>query len=622
MAVLKSRLLSVILGLLVAMTVAWVLKIPDRLGFALITQQVIAIVLGLTVAASFLSPRNSSPLSGWADLLLAAFGMASWFWLAWNFNDWMLTLAYRTPDMWIPGAIAIVITVEALRRAAGLTITMLVVLMLAYVFLGEMLPGVLQAESAPPTRTILFLYADSSAILGVVLSIIVGLVLPFIIFGKMMELVGGMSFFSDLSLALLGRWRGGPAKGACLASASFGMLSGSTVANILSTGIVTIPLMKRTGFKSHQAAAIEAVASNGGQIMPPVMGATAFIIAEFLQIPYSEVVFAALVPAVIYFLVLFVKIDAIAATENIAGLGADELPSLRDTLKGSWIFFLPLALLIYLLFFASVDPGSSALLTSVAILVLSLFSRQNRPRLGDVWRSVEGAGRESLPVILIGAGAGVVIGVMNFSGFAFQLTLGLTALAETYGLFIMLLMTALVAIILGMGMPTVAVYVVLVTIVAPTVVDMGVFPLGAHLFLFYFGIMSMITPPIALGSIVAAQVAGAEIWRTGAFGVRLGISAYLLPFLWVYNPALLLEGTTVEKVILFINIVAAINLLRASMLPKVIPNVADKVSHTALVIIAVFVGGATVWFGTESPISVAFSLLGFLPFVFGRFSRN
>jgi TRAP-type uncharacterized transport system fused permease subunit len=254
--------------------------------------------------------------------------------------------------------------------------------------------------------------------------------------------------------------------------------------------------------------------------------------------------------------------------------------------------------------------------------VLSLFSRQNRPRLGDVWRSVEGAGRESLPVILIGAGAGVVIGVMNFSGFAFQLTLGLTALAETYGLFIMLLMTALVAIILGMGMPTVAVYVVLVTIVAPTVVDMGVFPLGAHLFLFYFGIMSMITPPIALGSIVAAQVAGAEIWRTGAFGVRLGISAYLLPFLWVYNPALLLEGTTVEKVILFINIVAAINLLRASMLPKVIPNVADKVSHTALVIIAVFVGGATVWFGTESPISVAFSLLGFLPFVFGRFSRN
>ena len=622
MAVLKSRLLSVILGLLVAMTVAWVLKIPDRLGFALITQQVIAIVLGLTVAASFLSPRNSSPLSGWADLLLAAFGMASWFWLAWNFNDWMLTLAYRTPDMWIPGAIAIVITVEALRRAAGLTITMLVVLMLAYVFLGEMLPGVLQAESAPPTRTILFLYADSSAILGVVLSIIVGLVLPFIILSKMMELVGGMSFFSDLSLALLGRWRGGPAKGACLASASFGMLSGSTVANILSTGIVTIPLMKRTGFKSHQAAAIEAVASNGGQIMPPVMGATAFIIAEFLQIPYSEVVFAALVPAVIYFLVLFVKIDAIAATENIAGLGADELPSLRDTLKGSWIFFLPLALLIYLLFFASVDPGSSALLTSVAILVLSLFSRQNRPRLGDVWRSVEGAGRESLPVILIGAGAGVVIGVMNFSGFAFQLTLGLTALAETYGLFIMLLMTALVAIILGMGMPTVAVYVVLVTIVAPTVVDMGVFPLGAHLFLFYFGIMSMIPPPIALGSIVAAQVAGAEIWRTGAFGVRLGISAYLLPFLWVYNPALLLEGTTVEKVILFINIVAAINLLRASMLPKVIPNVADKVSHTALVIIAVFVGGATVWFGTESPISVAFSLLGFLPFVFGRFSRN
>jgi TRAP-type uncharacterized transport system fused permease subunit len=251
--------------------------------------------------------------------------------------------------------------------------------------------------------------------------------------------------------------------------------------------------------------------------------------------------------------------------------------------------------------------------------VLAAYAIRNRFRikLADLWAVIKGTGSESIPVILIGAGAGAVIGVMNSSGFAFQLTLMLTHLAEQYGLFAMLLMAALVSIVLGMGMPTVAVYVVLVTIVAPSVIELGVDPLGAHLFLFYFGLMSMITPPIAMGSIVAAQVAGASIWTTGYYGLRLGISAYLLPFLWIYNPALLLNGSAIEIAIILVNCGAAVMLLRSSMLPSPLRGFPDWLFAMVAVALAIFCGGATVWFGSTSPVALAVSALGLAPFLPG-----
>ena len=621
MTKLNARVLDVLVVALCLVAVSWILTLFEIARIPLVTQQVVAIIVGLAVAIAFLK-SGYGPRSGPIDLALALVACASWFWYAWNFQDWMLLLAYRTPDMWVPGAIAIALMLEALRKAGGIVIAGLVFVVILYGFFGNHLPGVFEAEVFPPTKTVLYLYADSSGIPGIVLRIIVSLVLPFIIFGKVMEMAGGMTFFSNLAFALLGRWRGGPAKGASFASAAFGMLSGSTVANILSTGVVTIPLMKKIGFKPHQAAAIEAVASNGGQIMPPVMGATAFIIAEFLQIPYGDVVMAALTPALLYYAVLFVKIDAIAARENISGLPRSEIPSLKATMDGSWIFFIPLALLIYLLFFASYDPGRAALVVTGVLLVGYFIKCRFRPKASELWKTVRGAGTETIPVILIGAGAGAVIGIMNSTGFAFQLTLALTHLAQDYGLFTMLLVTALVSIVLGMGMPTVAVYVVLVTVVAPTVIDLGVDPLGTHLFLFYFGLMSMITPPIALGSIVAAQVANANMWTTGYYGLRLGISAYLLPFLWIYNPALLLNGTLLEIVIVLANCIAAVSLLRASMVASTVSFVPDTASAAFYVLLAIAIGGATVWFGTTSMLALALSVVGFLPFVLDAVSQR
>ena len=607
-------LTNILIGALIIVAVGWVMNLPERFDIAVITQQVVAIALGLSIGVAFLTRPYGARTTPF-ELILALAGAGSWIWYAWNFNEWMLLLAYRTPDMWIPGVIAIALMVEALRKVGGGIIAGLVFTFIVYAFLGNHLPGVFEAEVSFPAKTVLYLYADGSGIPGLVLKIIVGLVLPFVIFGKIMEMVGGMAFFSDLALTLLGRWRGGPAKGASVASAAFGMLSGSTVANILSTGIVTIPLMKKTGFKPEQAAAIEAVASNGGQIMPPVMGATAFIIAEFLQIPYSEVVLAALTPALLYYFVLFVKIDAIAERNNISGLSADEVPNLRDTLSGSWMFILPLAVLIYLLFFKGFDPGKSALMGAAALLVAYVVRCGFRPDLKVLLNAIKQSGIEAVPVILIGAGAGAVIGVLNTTGLAFQLTLALSHVAAEYGLFLMLLVTAMVSIVLGMGMPTVAVYVVLITVVAPTVINLGVDPLGAHLFLFYFGLMSMITPPIALGSIVAAQVAGANMWTTGYLGIRLGISAYFMPFLWIYNPALLLDGSLLEITIVLLNCFAAVSLLRLSMLQSHIRGIPDWLHSLLLVFAGIAVGGSTIWFGSESMFALTLSLLGIIPFL-------
>lgn len=613
----NGAILTLFLFALPVCGVLWVLRVPDSFGAHIVTQQAIAIMLGLAGGAAFLHlpyGRRSAPI----DLALSMAVSLSWFWYAWNFESWMVMMGFRTPDMWVPGLLAILLMLEALRKAVNLTIALLVLVVVAYGFVGDRIPGLLSAEVFHPTRTVMYLYADSSGIPGIVVRIIIDLVLPFVIFGKVMEIAGGMTFFNNLALGLMGHRRGGPAKVAVVASGSFGTLSGSTVANIMSTGIITIPLMKRTGFKPEQAGAIEAVSSNGGQIMPPVMGATAFIIAEFLQLPYTQVVAAALAPALLYYMVLFLKIDAIAMREGLKGLERKEIPPLGATIRSGWLFVIPIALLIYLLFWRSFNPGRAAIYVTGLLLLGYLIKLRLRPSLKDLTDLMRRTGLEVVPLILIGGGAGAVVGILNSTGFAFQLSLLLTQIASSYGLLAMLLLTAVVSIILGMGMPTAAVYVILVTVVAPTVIRMGVDPLGAHLFLFYFGLMSMITPPIAVGSIVAAQVARANIWKTSNYGVRLGIAAYLLPFLWIYNPAVMLKGSGLEIVLVLSNCIAAAMVLQLSMLRNVLPGVPDALAGLLLTLAALVLGSATLWLGTDNPLAALATLAGLGLFLMQR----
>ncbi|WP_083194914.1 TRAP transporter fused permease subunit [Pararhodobacter sp. CCB-MM2] len=610
MRALVNTTLAALLVAVPLLGILWALNVPQMLGVRLVTQQIVAVVLGLSTAAALLGYPYGKR-AGALDYALALIAAGSWLWYAWNFETWMVSMAFRTPDMWIPGIFALVLLVEALRKTMGLVIAGLVWLVALYGFVGDWIPGILQAAVFAPTRTVLYLYADSNGVPGMVITVIVTLVLPFMVFGKVMEIVGGMAFFNNLALAMVGHRRGGPAKVSIVASGFFGMLSGSTVANIMSTGVFTIPLMVKSGMKRVQAAAIEAVASNGGQIAPPIMGTTAFIMAEFLQVPYTEIMVAASIPALFYFLILFLKVDAMAQRNKVRGLDRSEMPNLLDTLKGGWEMLISIGLLLYLLFSSGLQPGMCALIASALMLVIWVVKSRFRIDLAEFGRALLSLGREFVPLALIGGAAGVIIGLMNSTGFAFQLSLALTHLASAYGLFALLLLAALVAIVLGMGMPTAAVYIVLVTVVAPTVIDFGVTPISAHMFLLYFGLMSMVTPPIAIGSIVAARVAGANMWQTGFLSMRIGIAAYCLPFLWVYNPALLLKGTPLQIAIVVATVLSASFLLKQSMLESPLaglPNRAFAVLMTAAAFLAL---ASTALFGPEAPLAVLIAIAGF-----------
>ncbi len=372
---LTKTLIRVYCGILPLMGVIWILNLHQLLGLSLVTAETIGGMLGLAVAASLLRYPYSSK-AGWVEIVLGIIALGSWLWMSAHYTEWLLTMSERTVDKWLPGIVAITLMMEAMRKASGLAITILTWTLIAYGLLGHLLPGVLEAEKTPFDRLTLYLYADSNAVPGLVLGLIISLVLAFVLLGKIMEVTGATGFFTDLSMAWLGHRPGGPAKVAVVASTVFGTISGSTVANIMSTGIVTIPLMKRFGFKRHQAAAIEAVASNGGQIAPPVMGATAFLIAEFLQIRYVDVVIAAAVPAALYYLVLFMQVEAMASRDALAGMPREELPRARAVLWNGWFFLLPFAFLIYLLFWRGFNPALAALASAGVLLVLTAVQQE------------------------------------------------------------------------------------------------------------------------------------------------------------------------------------------------------------------------------------------------------
>ena len=535
-------------GLIPLIGIAWVAGMPQWLGTTWLDGQILPICIGLGTAAALLKApyRNAA---GALEVVLAAAAIASWFWSAINYDAWLISFADREPAQWGPGLIALLLTLEAMRKACGLAITLLVWAFIVYALFGDALGGFAAAAPQSATEITLYLYADSQGVPGFIVRVVLTLVLAFVVLGKIMELSGVTRLFTDLAMRLMAHRRGGAAKVSIVASSAFGMVSGSTVGNVMSTGLVTIPLMKRSGIPAPIAAAVEAVASNGGQLAPPVMGATAFLIAEFLQISYREVVVAAAVPALLYFVVLFVQIDAIAKRLGLTGSTEQQGPSFVALCRDNWPLLIPIVALLVLLFGFELNAARAALAAAGLLLVLSGIRDRSAlapRRLGEILR---GSGENLLPILLIGAGAGVVVGVLNSSGLGFQLSIALATLGQNLGLLAMLVLTALLSIVLGMGMPTAAVYLVLSVVLAPALVEFGVQPLAAHLFLFYFGVLSMLTPPVAVASFVAAGLAETSFWRTSAAALKLAAVAYLIPFVWIYNPAVILDGSAPSIVI-------------------------------------------------------------------------
>ena len=597
------------LAAIIVVGVGWITEVPRYMGISLIAAEWIGLLLGIGVAAALLKYPYFERFRV-VDALLGVVALACWLWMSVNYNDWIIDVSGYTVDKFVPGIVAIVLLMEAMRKAAGLPITVLVWLLIAYGLFGYLLPPPIQSEQLPAPAFVMYVYADTNGIPGLVMTVVGTLVLAFVVLGRLMQVSGATKFFTDLALAGMGHKRGGPAKVAVVASSIFGSINGTVIGNIMSTGIVTIPMMKKSGFKAHFAAAIEAVASNGGQIAPPVMGATAFLIAEFLQLSYVEVVIAALVPALLYYVCLFVQVDAIAARHGLHGIDKSDLPHARSLLKTGWVFLLPLLVLIYLLFGRGFDPALSAMAAAGTLFVLMSILRRRLVSLREIAAMVVGGGENMLPLLMIAGGAGIVIGVMNITGLGFSLSIMLSQIGQNAGIFAMLVLTAAISIVLGMGMPTTAIYVVLSVVLAPAIVQMGVEPMAAHLFIFYFGLLSFLTPPVAIASFVAANLAGSGMWRTAFEGMKLATIAYLLPFLWCFNPALITDGSPIEILYAVGTALVGALMIAQGMQWTRLTVVRDLALGLALFGGAVAVGGSTIWFGADSALNGPVGLAG------------
>ncbi len=526
---------------------AWSADLYRAVGLTLYSPQIIAPMLGVAIALVYLhfpARRNTRRTSlPWYDGLAALVGFATGWYVSYTFPVLINELIYEPYDAVIVGSIFYVLCVEGLRRTTGYALFSIVLLFSVYALLGHLVPGDMQTREVSLPRLVSYLGLDTNALMGFILKVAATIVFTFVFFGQLLMRSGGAGFFNDIALALMGRYRGGSAKIAITASSLFGSVSGIVVSNIVATGVVTIPMMKKNGFPARLAAAVEACASTGGQLMPPVMGAVAFIMADFLSRPYRDIVIAALVPSFLYYVALFIQADLEAARRGITRIEAELIPSLISVLKTGWIFIAPFAVLIYTLFWLNWQVQTAAiaacLITIVAGFVLGYQGQRMSPR--DIYESFYETGTSILEIMMIVAGASFIIGILFVTGLGSAFTLLLVKVGGD-SLLLLLVLTGLVCIILGMGMPTLAVYVLLAAVIAPSLVEVGISPLAAHMFILYLGMMSFLTPPVAIAAFFAANIAKAPPMATGWTSMRFGWTAYVVPFLFVFSPALLLQN--------------------------------------------------------------------------------
>jgi len=545
---------NVFQSLLVAAVVIWVLDIPRTVfGIGFYTEQFLTICLGLTLALAYIAdtsrPRN---VLDWAAVIAS---LALCGYVALRYEHLTLDAAFLPLDTLLVSILLIALIMEASRRTNGWGFVSMIAGIAVYVYISPHLPGDFQTRYVSPARMITYLGLDLNGAIGNILQVAVLVVIPFTILGQVLARTGGADFFADISMAAMGHFRGGAAKIAVVGSALFGMISGSAVSNVLAVGIVTIPTMVKSGFTPHRSAAIESVGSTGGQLMPPVMGASAFIMAEFLQVPYGSVCIAAAIPAVLYYLCLFFHVDLEAAKHKIGAAKIAEAPAVSEVLKSGWHFLVPIAFLVFALMYpelSNLTPEKAAIYSTAILIVLAMIFGYRGKRLGvmDMLKAIMETGRVSLDIILIGAAAGIMVGIMSISGLAFSMTIQLLTLAAG-NVFLLLILIAVLAFILGIGLPTVSVYILTATLLAPALVKLGVTPMAAHMVVMYNGILSMITPPVAFAAYAAANIARTDGWTTGWIACVVGWSTFILPFLFVLTPSLLMDGSWTEIVLNF-----------------------------------------------------------------------
>ena len=519
-------------------------------AFPDLIQRSIHMGFAIVLAFSLYSARNRSPRDRFSvvDLLAMILGIVVCTHVALNYDRIMLNPGISSRWDLILGIIATLLVLEMTRRILSWILPTIAVLAILYAYFGPYLPDAFAHRGFSLEYILETLYMSTSGIWGTVTGVSATVVAGFLIFGAILYYTGGGEIFVDLAKAVAGRSYGGPAKVSCISSALFGTISGSAVANVVVDGVFNIPLMKRLGYRPEFAAAVEATASTGGQIMPPVMGAGAFIMAELISVSYLKIALAAAIPALLYYLGVASSVHFEARKSNLARIPKELIPPMRKTLPKSAPLFIPVSLLVYLMV-QGYDPTTSVLWATVVsvafyfLTVRSVAMLQERAR--NMVSALEAGGKSIVLVASLCCCAQIVIGMVNLSGLGIkmsELVIGLSMGIE----FLALFFTMIVCLILGMGLPTTAAYVLAASVAGPALIKLGVIPVAAHLFIFYFAIISAITPPVCAAVYAAVAIARSNWWQTGWLAVRMGLAGFVAPFLFVYRPAVLFAGPPFE----------------------------------------------------------------------------
>ncbi|TDO85272.1 TRAP transporter 4TM/12TM fusion protein [Halanaerobium saccharolyticum] len=482
------------------------------------------------------------------DLILALGSIAISSYIIFNYVELVHRAGMYTQVDQMMAILAIIIVLEGTRRALGPELPVIAILFLIYAHYGQQMPGMLAHRGYSWSRIASHMYFTTEGIFGIPLGVSATYIFLFLLLGAFAKRTGLGDLFIDLSLSLTGRTTGGPAKAAVVSSGLMGSISGSSVANTVTTGSFTIPLMKRVGYNSQFAAAVEAAASTGGQIMPPIMGAAAFIMAEFIGVPYVTIARAAILPAILYYITVGLMVHFEAKKQGLVGMTEDLIPKFLTVLKNRGHMIAPLIIIFYYLF-RGYTPLRAAFLGILVSFALSFFKKDTRMNLQDLLDTLREGAISALGVAAACASVGFIVGVTTLTGLGLKFT-SLTVALANGNLFLALFFTMVACTILGTGLPTTATYIVLATMAAPALTQLGVPILAAHLFVLYFGVVADLTPPAALAAYAGAGISGSDPFKTGLTAVKLAVAGFVVPFVFAYSPSLLLIDTTVVQVIL------------------------------------------------------------------------
>ncbi|WP_416139358.1 TRAP transporter permease [Halomonas sp. HK25] len=570
------RVILIVVAILSTLTAVYqIFNLGFYTGFSMFDVQYIYVLMSMLLPVVFLSiPINLGTREGrvpWYDWLLAIAALLCCGFFAANamnaiHRGWEFAapehVVYMSYLMWA-------LTLEAVRRCGGWAIFTVVLLMSCFPLFADWLPDSLAGMSTPIDQVAIYHALSAESILGIPVQAYGKLVIGFLLFGTALQCTGGGKFFLDLSFSLLGKVRGGPAKVAIFSSGLMGSMSGSVITNVLTTGPLSIPAMRRVGFSKTYAAGVETCASTGGVLMPPVMGAAAFIMAVFLDIPYGQIALAAVIPSALYFYGLFIQIDFFAARQGLKGLEEKELPKLGETFKAGWHYLFVFVLLIWMLLVMNREAVAPFYATAL-LIVINQVRAVNRWSLADLWGFVEVSGLRLVELLGLMAGIGMIMGGLAVTGMSGTIATDLLFIAGGNPM-VLLLMGALTSFILGIGMPITAAYIFLAIALAPALIDAGLNPVAVHMFILYWGMLSFITPPVATGAFTAAKVAGSHPMKTGFMSMHLGSIIYFIPFFFVLEPALLLQGSVDEIIKAIVSAVIGIALVAGGLqgyLPK------------------------------------------------------